>query len=105
MFHADCANNGPTIARPSSITSASAPVAPRPGCALCALHPFDHESHHADVNAALFARQPNSNPTTINPMSAAVLVNVKVFWMNLPVFRPRVFVAVSSRIIATATSC
>src|SRR5687767_6963570 len=79
LFQADWANSGPVIARPSIITSAKPPAMASPGCAACGLHPLAHESHQEDVYAALPLFQPISRPRTINPISAAVLVNVKVF--------------------------
>src|SRR5215470_12767108 len=78
LFHADCANNGPTIARPSIITSAKASspcvVGSNQTCAAVGRQPFSHDAHHDDVYAALARFQPSNRPTTINPSSAAVFV-------------------------------
>src|SRR6185295_3323601 len=79
LFHADCANSGPVIARPTIIASANPPASVRPGCASCGFQLFAQGLHHDEVYAALAWFQPRSNPTTINPTRAAVLVNVKVF--------------------------
>src|SRR5205085_10067391 len=103
--HAVCANNGPTIDFPKIKMSASPPVIANPGCAICGVHPFAHESHQADVRAALVALQPRNNPTTTTPTSAAVLAKVKTFCTSVPSLRPRVFVQVSNAISAIATSC
>src|SRR6185503_11784292 len=83
LFHADCANSGPTIARPSNITSASINnpllVGSNQTCAAEGFQPFCHGCHHDEVYAALPWFQPIINPIRISPSSAAVFVNVNVF--------------------------
>src|ERR1044072_7104528 len=83
LFHADCANSGPTIARPSNITSASTNrpwlAGSNQTCAADGFQPFCHDCHHDEVYAALLWFQPIAKPMTINPSSAAVFVNVNVF--------------------------
>src|SRR5260370_31408782 len=52
LAHPVCANIGPTIARPSSNTSADPPTTSRSGLAFCGFHPLavgDHHDH--DSNA------------------------------------------------------
>src|SRR6185503_6078148 len=83
LFHADCANKGPTIARPSNINSASTTNPWLDGsnqtCAAVGCQPFSHDAHHDDVYAALAPFQPRKRPMTIRPRSAAVFVNVNAF--------------------------
>jgi len=105
FVHAVCAKSGPTMALPNNTTSASAPTAVSPGCAICGSQPLRHEFHQSLARAALSAFQPNERPITITASSAAVFANVKVFWTSLPVSSPRVFDQLSRRINAIATSC
>jgi hypothetical protein len=105
FVQAVCAKSGPTIALPNNKIRASAPTAVRPGWAICGFQPLRHEFHQSLDRAALSGFQPNDRPITITPRSAAVFANVNVFWTSLPVSRPRVFVQLSSRIKAIATSC
>src|SRR6185503_3143473 len=83
LFHADCAKSGPTIARPTNINKASTSKPSVAGsnhtCDADGFQPFSHDAHHDAVCAALPLFQPRNNPITINPRSAAVLVNVNVF--------------------------
>ncbi len=44
-------------------------------------------------------------PTTTSPISARVFAEVKIFWMYLPQFRPRVFAAVRNAISRMAKNC
>src|SRR6059058_849287 len=99
------ANNGPTIDLPKSSARASPPTNVKPGCATCGLQPFAHESHHLDASAAELAFQPNDKPITTTAASAAVFVNVNVFWTIFPTLSPRVLVHVSNAINAIAASC
>ena len=105
FVQAVCAKSGPTIALPKSKTSANAPTAVRPGCAVCGDQPLRQEFHQSLERAALSGFQPNDKPITMTASSAAVFAKVKVFWTSLPVSSPRVFVQVRSRIKAIATSC
>src|SRR5437870_11370453 len=105
MFvHAVCAKSGPTIALPRRRASASPPTTPKLGCAIWGLHPFAHESHHADELAALFALHPSDKPITTTAASAAVFAKVNVFCTSLPISRPRVLVKASIAIKAIALS-
>src|SRR5687767_2306353 len=83
LFHADCANSGPTIALPSNMSNASTinpcVAGSNQTCAAVGCQPFSHDAHHDDVYAALRPFQPSSRPMTINPSNAAVLVTVNVF--------------------------
>src|SRR5262252_9922144 len=87
LFQADCANNGPDIARPRNINSARVtvifPAAANPSCEACGCQPFTDGFHQDEVNAALPCCrptfQPIVSPTITNPSSAAVFVKVKVF--------------------------
>src|SRR5438034_1119135 len=63
---------------------AKPPTNLNPGCAICGLQPFAHESHHADVRGALVALQPSKSPTATTPASAAVFAKVNVFWTSVP---------------------
>src|SRR4026209_2597183 len=76
LFHADCANSGPTIARPSIITSAStskpSPTGSNHTCDAEGFQPLFHGVHHDDVYAALPLFQPTNNPIKISPSNAAV---------------------------------
>ena len=53
LFHADCANSGPTIARPSIISSAStskpSPAGSNHTCDADGFQPFSHDAHHDEV--------------------------------------------------------
>src|SRR5438132_4680515 len=105
FVQADWANNGPTIDFPNSSARASPPTNVKPGCAICGLQPFAHESHHADERAALFALQPSKSPTATTPASAAVFAKVNVFWTSVPSLSPRVFVQVNSATNPIAVNC
>src|SRR4029077_11050913 len=105
LVQAVWAKRGPTIDFPKSKTSAKPPATVNPGCAICGLQPLAHESHHADVRAALVALQPRKIPTKTMPLSAAVFAKVKTFCTKVPSFRPRVFVQVSNAINPIATNC
>ena len=97
LVQAVCAKSGPTMALPKRRTSARPPTVVRPGCARCGVHPFAHGFHQSAARAALETCQPNDSPTTINPMSAAVLAKVKVFCTSLPTSRPRVLTQVRKK--------
>src|SRR5438552_8918455 len=105
FVQAVCAKSGPTIDFPRSKMIASPPANAKPGCTICGLQPFAHESHHADVRAALVALQPRTNPTPTTPTSAAVLAKVNVFCTSVPSLRPRVFVQVNSATSEIAVTC
>src|SRR2546421_3558692 len=92
------AKSGPTIALPNNKTSASAPIAVRPGCATCGFQPLRQELNQSLARAADSDFQPNDKPMTMTASSAAVFANVKVFWTILPVSSPRVFVQLSNTI-------
>src|SRR5207245_11537655 len=94
LVQAVWAKIGPIIDFPKIKTSARPPANAKPGCAICGLQPFAHESHHADVRAALVALQPSKSPTATTPASAAVFAKVNVFWTSVPSLSPRVFVQV-----------
>src|SRR6202035_997343 len=79
LFQAVWAKSGPTIDFPKIKMSANPPANLNPGCAICGLQPFAHESHQADVRGADAVLQPRNKPTTTTPISAAVFANVKVF--------------------------
>src|SRR6516162_5091744 len=51
------------------------------------------------------ALRPMRKPIRISAIKESVLAEVKVFWIHFPRRSPRVFMKVSSTIIATATSC
>src|SRR5438093_3266851 len=59
------------------------------------------------VKLALMASAflPKKSPIRIRAMSESVFVEVKIFWIHLPILRPRVLIHVSSTISSTATSC
>src|SRR2546430_10890733 len=84
---------------------AKPPTNLNPGCAICGLQPFAHESHHAEVRAALVALQPSKSPTATTPASAAVFAKVNVFWTSVPSLSPRVFVQVNSATNPIAVNC
>src|SRR5262249_37578413 len=105
VCQAVCANRGPTIDLPKTSARASAPVTERPGCTACGFQPLAQEFHHAELNAAELAFQPNDKPITTTAVNAAVFAKVNVFWTILPTSSPRVFVHVRIAINAMATNC
>src|SRR5437588_1556605 len=99
------AKSGPTIDLPKIKTSATPPAKVKPGCAICGLQPFAHESHQAAVRAAQVALQPRKSPTTTTPTSAAVFAKVNVFCTSVPSLSPHVFVQLKSATNAIALNC
>ncbi len=62
---------------------------------------------HMSVKLAAMASwlRPTRMPSTISAKSDSVLAEVKVFWISLPRWMPRVLIQVMKRISSTATSC
>src|SRR5260370_19104567 len=101
LVQAVWAKIGPIIDFPKIKTSARPPAKVKPGCAICELQSFAHESHHADVRAALVTLQPSKSPTTTTPASAAGFAKLNVFSTTVPNFSPRAFVQINHAIKPT----
>ena len=105
LFHADCENSGPVIARPRTSQNANAPAPRAAGCTDPRSQPFAAGCHQSDVNAAPPAFHPTNRPRTTSANRAAAFVNVNVFWISFPRRSPRVLTSVRMTITAIATSC
>src|SRR5690348_2163764 len=89
LFQADCENQRPIIASPSRKTSAGCPpTGSDPVYAAVEFQPLAGASHHDEVHAAALLFTPSVSPIRMRPISAAVLANVKLFWIRVPSFSP-----------------
>src|SRR5712692_2943531 len=110
LFQASAEKSEPTWATQTAINIPSAPpvadtVATNDKPDLIGeMAPIDvHKCAKLAVIASAF--RPTKTPRTISATSDRVFAEVKMFWMILPSWRPRVFTIVKHTMIRIATNC